>query len=176
MTPERYQQIADLYHAALERPPEERAEFLQRASGADQALRSEVESLLAGGDSAEGFLLSRAMKEATKKLSNEESFSLIGKRLGHYQILSLLGTGGMGEVYLARDAKLGREVAIKLLPQAFSSAQHRLRLEREARAASALNHPNIVTIYEIGQLRSARDSHSSGKRTFSSARDRHCAS
>src|SRR5207302_257688 len=89
------------------------------------------------------------MKEKAKRLGGIPSQSLVGRTLDNYQVLSLLGVGGMGEVYRARDTKLGREVAIKVLPEGFSSGSDRLRLEREARAVSALNHPNILTIYEI---------------------------
>ncbi len=150
MTPERFQQISQLYHAAMACEPEERAALIQQSCERDPDLRREVESLLIGGNSAEAFLLSKAMNEAVKKLSNEPS--LVGRTLGHYQVLLLLGSGGMGEVYRARDTKLGREVAIKVLPPGFSSGKDRLRFEREARAASALNHPNILTIYEIEQV------------------------
>ncbi len=150
MTPERFQQISQLYHAALEREPEQRAAFLQQSCGRDRKLRREVELLLVDGKSAESLLLSKAMKEAARRLSDESS--LVGQTLDHYQVLSLLGSGGMGEVYRARDTRLGREVAIKVLPAGFSSGKDRLRFEREARAASALNHPNILTIYEIEQV------------------------
>ena len=149
MTPERFRQISQLYHAALEREPEQREAFLQQSCGRDSALRQEVELLLEGGESAEAFLLSKAMNEAVKRLSDEGS--LVGRALGRYQVLSILGSGGMGEVYRARDSELGREVAIKVLPASFNSGSDRLRFEREARSASALNHPNILTIYEIAQ-------------------------
>jgi Tol biopolymer transport system component len=150
MTPERFQQISQLYHAAMACEPEQRAAFIQQSCGSDPDLRREVESLLIGGNSAEAFLLSKAMNEAVKKLSDEPS--LVGRTLDHYQVLSLLGSGGMGDVYRARDTNLGREVAIKVLSAGFSSGKDRLRFEREARAASALNHPNILTIYEIEQV------------------------
>ncbi len=150
MTPERFQQISQLYHAALERELEQRAVFLEQSCGRDGDLRQEVESLLAGGKSAEAFLLSQAMNESVRRLSDEPS--LVDRTLDRYLVLSLLGSGGMGEVYRARDTKLGREVAIKVLPASFSSSKDRLRFEREARAASALNHPNILTIYEIEQV------------------------
>jgi Tol biopolymer transport system component len=152
MTPKRFQQISQIYRAALEQQPDQRQAFLEQSCGKDGDLRQEVESLLSGGKSAEASLLSKAMSEAAKMLSSDSSHSLSGKSLEHYQVLSLLGTGGMGEVYLARDTKLGREVAIKLLPPTLSSERDRLRLTREARAASALNHPNILTIYEIKQV------------------------
>lgn len=147
MTPERFQQISELYHATLEQEPEERADFLQQSCAGDRDLRQEVEILLASEKSAEAFLSSKGMKEAKKP--DKPSPSLVGRTLDNYKVLSLLGIGGMGEVYLARDTKLGREVAIKVLPSGFASDTDRQRFEREARAASALNHPNILTIYEI---------------------------
>src|SRR6267143_3268565 len=149
MTPQRFQRISQIYHATLEREPEQRADFLQQSCGGDPALRHEVESLLASEKSAEAFFSSKGMKEKAKRLGGKPSQSLVGRTLDNYQVLSLLGVGGMGEVYRARDTKLGREVAIKVLPAGFASSNDRLRFEREARAASALNHPNILTIYEI---------------------------
>ncbi|HEY8225789.1 MAG TPA: protein kinase [Pyrinomonadaceae bacterium] len=150
MTPERFQQISELYQAALKRAPEKRAVFLQQSCGEDRDMRQEVESLLASEESAEAFFTSKTMK-ATAKTRANSSTSLVGQTLNQYQVLSLLGVGGMGEVYRARDMTLGRDVAIKVLPAGFASGTDRLRLEREARAASALNHPNILTIYEIRQ-------------------------
>src|SRR5882672_8393177 len=147
MTSERFQQISQIYHATLEREPEERADFLHQSCGRDRDLRHEVESLLASEKSAEAFFSSKG-EDAAKILDNPSS-SLVGRTLDNYHVLSVLGVGGMGEVYLARDTKLGREVAIKVLPAGFASGNDRLRFEREARAASALNHPNILTIYEI---------------------------
>src|SRR5712692_5012926 len=150
MTPERFQQVSQLYHATLEREPEQRAAFLRQSCGTDRDLRHDVESLLASEESAEAFFSSQGTKEPAKK-RDRPSPSLVGRTLDNYQVLSVLGVGGMGEVYRARDTKLGREVAIKVLPEGFASGTERLRLEREARAASALNHPNILTIYEIKQ-------------------------
>src|SRR2546430_17636504 len=93
------------------------------------------------------------MKDAAKMLVEDESLSLVGKELGHYHVLSLLGAGGMGEDYLAEDARLKRKVALKLLPAELTANRDRLRrFEQEAQAASALNHPNIITIHEIGQV------------------------
>jgi serine/threonine protein kinase len=152
MTPERYQQISDLYHAAQEVEPERRSDFLVQACNGDEELRSEVEKLLTGNEEARNFLSTPAFAVAADVLAGKEAQSFIGKRLGRFEILSLLGAGGMGEVYLAKDAQLGRRVALKLLPQEFTSQADRLRrFEREARAASALNHPNIITIHDIGE-------------------------
>lgn len=151
MTPERWKQIGELYQATLELQPDERAAFLGRACGDDEALRREVESLLAVDECAGGFLSGGAMKAAAKLLVEDEALSLIGKGLGHYQVLSLLGAGGMGEVYLAEDTRLSRPVALKLLPRHFSKDEGRLRrFEQEARAASVLNHPCVCMIYEVG--------------------------
>src|SRR5213593_3742364 len=86
-------------------------------------------------------------------LAEDKSLPLVGKQIGHYQVLSLLGRGGMGEVYLAQDTRLGRKIALKLLPVQFTQDADRVRrFEQEAQAASALNHPNIITIYEIGEV------------------------
>src|SRR5207248_3469701 len=153
MTPERWEQVGKLYQAALALPPYERDTFLDDACGDDTAMRREVESLLAAEDVAGSFLAAGAMKDAAKMLVEDKSLSLDGKELGHYQVLSLLGSGGMGEVYLAEDTRLKRKVALKLLPAELTANSDRLRrFEQEAQAASALNHPNIITIHEIGQV------------------------
>jgi Tol biopolymer transport system component len=149
---DRWQQIEQLYHAALEREENQRVAFLKEACAGDDALRQEVESLLAQGDGAEGFLESPALDVAAKMLSEEPGRSLLGRRIGSYQILSLLGAGGMGEVYEARDSKLGRNVAMKVLPAVFANDPERLsRFEREARMLASLNHPNIATIHGLEQ-------------------------
>src|SRR5213592_632559 len=153
MTPERWEQVGKLYQAALALQPDERETFLNDACGDDAAMRREVESLLAAEDGAGSFLAAGALKDAAKMLVEDKSMSLVGKELGHYQVLSLLGAGGMGEVYLAEDIRLKRKVALKLLPAELTANRDRLRrFEQEAQSASALNHPNIITIYEIGQV------------------------
>jgi serine/threonine protein kinase/Tol biopolymer transport system component len=130
--PERYQQVGQLYRAALELAPEQRARFLAEACGGDKALQQDVESLLGSEAHGEGFMDQR-------------------QQVDHYQILSLLGKGGMGEVYRALDTRLGREVAFKVLPVAYSTDVDRLRrFEQEARAAGRLNHPNVLTVFAIG--------------------------
>src|SRR5438128_10889823 len=157
MKAERYRQIEELYHKALEREPGERAAFLEQACREDEELHREVESLLGYDERAARFIETPADDvAAAAMLAAEQKQSMLGHTIGLYQILSLLGAGGMGEVYRARDTILGREVAIKVLPAAFSADADRLRrFEQEARAASALNHPNIITIYEIGQAEDA---------------------
>src|SRR5215470_15461286 len=144
MKPEQWGQIEQLYHAALERASDERAAFLDAACKDDQNLRQEVESLLAYDERAQRFIASPPDTIAAELMAAEQRPFPIGSSLGHYQILSLLGIGGMGEVYRARDTRLGREVAIKLLPTTFSNDKNRLRrFEQEARAAGMLNHPNV---------------------------------
>ena len=152
-----WQQVSRLYHDVLGRAEEERAAFLHEACGDDEALRREVESLLAQERSAEGFLSVPAVDMAAKLMYDESDTSMIGKQVGGYQILSLLGTGGMGEVYRARDTKLGRDVAIKVLPSFFANDPDRLaRFAREARLLAALNHPHIATIHGLEEADGVR--------------------
>src|SRR2546427_508710 len=145
-----WQQVTDLFEQALERPREERAEFLKSACAGDDVLLREVESLLAQHDAESGFLESPAVAAVADEIGDDAEHLPIGKQLGPYRIEALLGRGGMGEVYRARDTKLGREVAIKVLPAAFSADADRLhRFQQEACAAGALNHPNILVIHHI---------------------------
>jgi eukaryotic-like serine/threonine-protein kinase len=151
MKPERWRQINDLFESAAERVPEERAAFLEEACHGDQGLRREVESLIACDERSENFIESPAVEVVLELLANDTAGATVGELIGHYRIESLLGVGGMGEVYLARDERLGRRVALKFLPKRLTSDKMQLsRFESEARAASALNHPNILTVYEIG--------------------------
>jgi len=153
MTPERWKQIEKLLQSALDRTPDQRAVFLDEACAGDEALRKEVESLLESSDEVDAFLKSPVIEDAAALLADEKSNSMFGRAIGHYSILSQLGAGGMGEVYLAQDTRLGRKVALKLLPSFFTKDEQRLRrFQQEARAASALNHPNIITMFDFGQV------------------------
>src|SRR5688572_502483 len=140
MDPDRWRQIERLYHEAQARPPGTRAAFLGEACAGDAALRREVEVLLESPATAEGFLAAPAFPLA----------NLTGRRVGVYQVGEQIGAGGMGEVYRARDTRLGRDVAIKVLPGGLIADRDRLaRFEREARMLAALNHPNIATIHGV---------------------------
>ena len=158
MRPDRWQKIDEIFHAALRCKLDERKAFIETACSGDEELRRELESLLAEERGADGFIEQPAMDAVAKDLAAEQKGSqtgipsLVGKTLGAYQILSLLGSGGMGEVYKARDSKLNRSVAIKVLPpDKTSDADRKRRFVQEARAASALSHPNIITIHDIGR-------------------------
>src|SRR5262249_25296032 len=153
MESERWQQIESLYYAALDRDAAQRAAFLDEACAGDEELRWEVESLLAVHEQSESFLAVPALEVAAQVIAEDQGQTMAGQMISHYQVLSLLGAGGMGEGYLAEDTRVGRKVALKLLPQEFTQDRERvLRFQQEARAASALNHPNILTIYEIGEF------------------------
>src|SRR5262245_221726 len=156
MKPERWKQVEQLYHAALERAPDDREAFLAETCAGDLALRREVEELLGYDCAAESFIQGNALAFEARRLKPEELSQtapqlLPGQRVGAYKILALLGRGGMGVVYQARDERLRRDVAIKVLPASFAHDADRLRrFEQEAHATSALNHPNILTIYDTG--------------------------
>jgi len=143
MTPERHRQVGELYHAALAVAPEDRTVFLERVSGGDADLLREVQSLLTAHGQAGSFIVAPALVPALSSLA-------VGHRFAHYEVLAPLGVGGMGEVYRARDGKLGRDVAIKILPRLFATdPERRIRFDREARLLASLNHPNIGGIYGL---------------------------
>lgn len=156
MTPERWQQIDELFHAALACEPSQRMQLLANACGGDESLRLEVETLISFHEDTQSFIETPAGDVAAEMLWTQESLYEPGQQIGNYKIVRQLGSGGMGVVFLADDIRLNRKIALKLLPAQFTTNADRVsRFEREARAASALNHPNIVTIYEIGQSNSA---------------------
>src|SRR6266508_1418214 len=152
MKPERLQRSDEILQGALELRPEDRAAFLDEACAGDEALRQRVESLLAAAQQMDGFMEERMSRVAGELMIDGPVTATAGQMIGYYQIVELLDKGGMGEVYLATDTRSGREVALKLLPDSSISDQPRVRrFQQEARSILALNHPNIVTIYEIGQ-------------------------
>lgn len=152
MTPERWQQVKEIFHAALNYRPEERGSFISRACSGDEVLRREVESLIAAHERSGSFIDQPAFEAAASLLATDRGELSSGQNIGAYEVLAFISRGGMGEVYLAEDKRLGRKVALKLLPRSYTADVDRLRrFEQEARAASALNHPNIITIYEISQ-------------------------
>ncbi|HEY3135129.1 MAG TPA: protein kinase [Blastocatellia bacterium] len=151
MTPERYRQIGELYHAALEVDAAERPAFLARACAGDEELRRDVDSLIVSHEQSEDFIAAPALSVAAEMLATRQTDALEGQMIGRYRVHSLIGAGGMGRVHLAEDTALSRRVALKLLPEHFTNDKNQLqRFHQEARAASALNHPNIVTVYEVG--------------------------
>ncbi|HEX3229357.1 MAG TPA: protein kinase, partial [Pyrinomonadaceae bacterium] len=153
MNNERWRQVETIFQEALAQTADNRAAFLSEVCLDDPALREEVEKLLVSFDSAGSFLETPAAERFSLNSKSETSPGLTsGQRLAHYEIISQIGMGGMGEVYLARDTRLDRQIALKLLPVQFAADPERVsRFEREARAASALNHPNIIIIHEVGQ-------------------------
>lgn len=151
MKPERWDQIDEILQSVLERKPAERGAYLDKACAGDRLLRDRVESVIASHEQASGLMQEPAF-EAAAVFEPEAAGFRAGERIGPYEILGPLGAGGMGVVYVARDTRLGRKVAVKLLPTYFSQDQDRLRrFEQEARAASALSHPNILSIHDIGE-------------------------
>ena len=154
MTPERWRQVKEVFNLALEHEPARRSSIISKACNNDDALRKEVELLLAAHEKDGSFIDSPAYEAATE-LMDEPAELKPGEVVSSYEIRSFIGRGGMGEVYLAVDKRLRRNVALKLLPSAVKRDPSRLvRFEQEARAASALNHPNIIAIYEISEVNS----------------------
>ena len=152
MTPARFQTIEEIFRAALDQEPDQIGAFLDTACEGDEILRRKVEALLASRQRAGSFIETSAVGLATKIIQNGQADLLVGQTIGHYKISERIGTGGMGEVYLATDITAGRKAALKLLPARFTGDAERLkRFKQEARAVVGLNHPNIVTVYEIGE-------------------------
>src|SRR5688500_16429465 len=151
MNAERWQQVEQLYHDAMERAAGERAAFLAEACAGDERLRHEVESLLAFEDRAENFIESPALEVAAKTMAEEQGAPVVaGQTINQYQIISHLGTGGMGEVDLAGDTRPARRRAVTFLPAHLTQDnRHLYRFQQEARAGAALSHPNVCTIHEV---------------------------
>jgi eukaryotic-like serine/threonine-protein kinase len=155
MTPARFQTIEEIFHAALEQNSDNIARFIETACEGDAVLRREVEALLASDQRAGPFIERSTVGLATKIIEDRQAKLLVGQTIAHYKISGSIGTGGMGEVYLATDIVAGRKAALKLLPMRFTGDAERLkRFQQEAHAVVGLNHPNILTVYEIGQDRS----------------------
>src|SRR5438874_991621 len=152
MTPAQLQTIEEIFYAALEQDSNNVARFLETACGGDELLRRKVEALLASRQRVGTFIEDSALGIAARIIENGQADLLVGQTFGHYKISKRIGRGGMGEVYLATDVTAGRKAALKLLPMRFTGDANRLkRFQQEARAVVALNHPNILTVYEIGE-------------------------
>ena len=152
MADENWQQIRKIFDDAMRQRLEVRQKFVRQACGENKTLLAEIESLLLSFDSAESFMETPAVTKVADIIETESKKLEMGEHLGHYEIIKEIGAGGMGEVYLAHDKKLERKVALKVLPPEFARDAHQMsRFVREAKSASVLNHPNIITIYEIGE-------------------------
>ena len=153
VTPERWEQVGRLYEAACALAAHDRTAFLRDACSGDDSLRREVESLLATDAEAGDYLNAGALHDAANIIAEGGSLSLLGKTFDHYTVLSLLGAGGMGEVYRARDSRLGRDVAIKTIPGlVMATPDVRSRFETEARAVASLSHPNVRALHDVGEV------------------------
>jgi serine/threonine protein kinase/formylglycine-generating enzyme required for sulfatase activity/dienelactone hydrolase len=152
MESDRWRQIDELLEQALEIPPEDRSAFLDIACSEDPELRSHVDRLLRAHEHASRFLAAPALGAAARQIADEVTAAIEGRTIGHYQVATRLGAGGMGVVYLARDIRLDRMVALKFLPSDLvGDEEHKLRFLREAKASAALEHPNIGAIHEIAE-------------------------
>lgn len=150
MNPERWEKLNELFHRAIQQPQDARRRFLDTACAADTTLRIDVERLVQAHERAEGFLTTSSLAEALQQ-PGLDLHALVGRTIGGYEVLAHIGTGGMGDVFVARATALERKVALKLLrPHLTGNDAHLQRFIQEARLASALNHPNIITIHEIG--------------------------
>jgi serine/threonine protein kinase len=157
MSDDKWQKVREVFDSALRRPPVERRKIVRQACGNNKTLLAEVESLLSSLDSAEKFLETPAVAKVADTIEAETKQFEHGKCVGHYEIIAPIGAGGMGEIYLAKDKELDRQVAVKILNRKFAAHQSNLqRFIQEAKSASALNHPNILTIYAVGK---ADDTH-----------------
>src|SRR6266513_1833342 len=151
MTPARLQTIEEIFHAALDCEPDQLNAFLDETCAGDEVLRRKVEARLASHQRAGGFIETSAVGITTRIIENGQADLLVDRTIGHYKISKRIGTGGMGDVYLATDITAGRKAALKLLPERFTGDAERLkRFQQEAHAVVGLNHPNIVTVYESG--------------------------
>jgi len=154
MSPDRWKQVQSVFHAVLEESVGDRTQLLTRLCSEDSALREEVESLLKSHETSEQFLSGPVfqVKAVADEVCNaNESESLIGALLDHYQIVSMLGSGGMGEVYRAHDQRLGRDVALKIVSASIARTESlKRRFEQEIRAVAGFNHPNICHLYDVG--------------------------
>ena len=156
MTPEQWHRVKEVFEAALERDSSQRAAFLDEACAGDVALRREAQSLIESYEKEKSFM-SMPVIAAAPILLDEQAEPMVGQMVGHYKIFAPIGAGGMGEVYLAHDTRLGRQVALKMLPTYLSGDRDRLRrFEQEARAASSLNHPNVCMVHEVGEMEDGR--------------------
>ncbi|HEU4478092.1 MAG TPA: protein kinase, partial [Pyrinomonadaceae bacterium] len=151
ITHDRWPRIKEIFHSALDHAPAERSVFLNQVCGNDAALREEVETLLIADAETENFLTQPAYEFAAGMLADEPSEFSAGQEVGQYEIECFLSSGGMGQIYEAHDTKLGRKIALKFISPEYAKDPHRVqRFEQEARAASALNHPNVCVIHDVG--------------------------
>jgi len=157
ITHDRWQRIKEIFISAQDRPPAERSDYLNEVCQDDPSVREEVEALLAADADNDDFLSSPAYEFVEGMLADEPSEFLPGQKIGRFEILCSLGAGGMGQIYLANDENLGRKIALKLISREFATDPHRVhRFEQEARAASALNHPNVCVIHDVGKTDTGR--------------------
>ena len=153
MTPERWEKVGEIFNAALEKQPRELDAFLREQCGGDVDLLTEVESLLAAGHKAGQFISEPVAGNFVSDFAEHLAALSPGSLIGHYRVECSIGSGGMGEVYLATDTKLGRSVALKTLPPSFANDPSFLkRFRKEAQAAANINHPNVATVYSVEEF------------------------